>query len=187
MIKLNQVKPDHPNAEKTRIHLRVPNANDGKALHRMVAECPPLDTNSVYCNLLQCTHFGATSVAAERDSELVGFISGYIVPNNPHAVFVWQVAVAPSARKCGLATRMLHELLARPACRDVELLHTTVTPDNKPSRALFTALASALGAPLQERVWFEREQHFNGAHGDEILLQIGPIKRSRPASVGAIQ
>lgn len=165
----------YPAPEVEAIALRQPVASDGPALHDLVAACAPLDANSRYCNLLHCTHFATTSVAATRAGELVGFISGYLLPTEPRTLFVWQVAVAPSARRQRLAQRMLRDLLQRPACRHVEFLHTTVTPDNRPSRALFSSLARALSAPLQESIWLESERHFSGAHDDEVLLEIGPF------------
>jgi L-2,4-diaminobutyric acid acetyltransferase len=163
------------NTPATAITLRPPRATDGPALHRLVAASPPLDPNSLYCNLLHCTHFAGTSIAAERNGKLAGFISGYRIPERPQALFVWQVVVAQAARGQGLGLSMLRALLLRPACTGVTELHTSITPDNLPSRALFTALARALDAPLRESTWFERDAHFGGAHADEILLQIGPF------------
>ena len=49
----------------TAISLRTPVKDDGFRLHQLVAECPPLDPNSIYCNLLQCSHFAETGVAAD--------------------------------------------------------------------------------------------------------------------------
>ncbi|MDA3870409.1 MAG: diaminobutyrate acetyltransferase, partial [Gammaproteobacteria bacterium] len=89
------------------IELRKPISTDGAAVHRLISQCPPLDTNSMYCNLLQCTHFADTSVAAVQENELVGFVSGYIVPQRADTLFVWQVAVGDKARGQGLAGRML--------------------------------------------------------------------------------
>src|SRR3546814_20772399 len=63
---------------------------------------PILDTNSLYCNLLQCTHFAETCVLAERDGEISGWISGYRLVHDPEAMFVWQVAVHERARGRGL-------------------------------------------------------------------------------------
>ena len=163
-------------AKNPTFELREPLATDAAALHRLIAASPPLDANSLYCNLLHCTHFSATSVAATGAGELVGFVSGYRVPDQPRTLFVWQVVVSPTARKHGLAQRMLREILSRSACRQMEFLHTTITADNTASRALFAALARELSAPLAESVWFEREQHFAGAHADEILLRIGPLR-----------
>lgn len=164
--------------EITTATFRCPTTADGMALHRLIASCPPLDINSAYCNLLQCTHFAATSIVASEGDDLVGAISAYLLPDDPATLFVWQVAVGDSARGQGLASRMLHELLARPVCSAVRFLQTSITPDNSASRALFERLARELSAPLDERLWFARERDFGGMHADEILLKIGPLFRA---------
>ena len=157
------------------IELRQPKSTDGYRLHRLVAECPPLDPNSIYCNLLQCTHFAATGVAAELDAELVGFISAYMPPDKPGAVFVWQVVVHEKARGTGLGKRMLKAIVARPACRDVSFLETTITEDNEASWGLFLSFARDMGAETQRSVFFDGDEHFGGHHDSEILLRIGPF------------
>src|SRR5690606_17223851 len=90
------VKQDSNISTPQAIVLRAPVAEDAADLHQLVADCPPLDPNSLYCNLLHCSHFSGTSVAAVRRDEqgkerLVGFISGYIPPGQPDTLFVWQV------------------------------------------------------------------------------------------------
>jgi L-2,4-diaminobutyric acid acetyltransferase len=160
----------------TEIALRQPVAEDGAAVYQLIADCPPLDTNSMYCNLLQCAHFSATSVAAELDGDIVGFISGYIQPDKPDTLFIWQVAVGEKARGQGLASRMLKEILARPACEAVRFIETTITPDNQASWALFESLTKKLGTELKRSVMFERQQHFAGQHETEMLARIGPVK-----------
>lgn len=162
--------------QDTEIALREPRAEDGSAVYQLIANCPPLDTNSMYCNLLQCTHFSATSVAAELNGDLVGFISGYIQPDKPDTLFIWQVAVGEKARGQGLAGRMLKEILARPACEAVRFIETTITPDNQASWALFESLTNKLGTELKRSVMFERQQHFAGQHETEMLARIGPVK-----------
>ncbi len=161
------------------VSLRRPRAADGPALSALVAACPPLDPNSRYCNLLHCTHFAATSVAAERRdgerAELVGFISAYLPQGRPDTLFVWQVAVHADARGAGLGRHMLRHLLQRPACADVRYLDTTVTADNAASEAMFRGLAGDLGARVRRHRWFDSERHFDGAHGSEYLLRIGPF------------
>jgi L-2,4-diaminobutyric acid acetyltransferase len=158
--------------------LRVPRAEDALAVHSLVAACPPLDANSLYCNLLQCTHFCDTSVIAMAGDDVAGFISGYRPPAAPATLFVWQVAVGAAARGRGLALRMLRHLLARPGCRAVQFLETSVTPGNAPSRALFAALARSLDTVLEEQPWFDRQRHFGGGHDDETLFRIGPFVTS---------
>ncbi len=157
------------------IELKSPSHEDGMAVFRLIENCPPLDTNSSYCNLLQCSHFSSTSVAAELDGEIVGFISGYPLPERPNTLFVWQVAVGEQARGVGLASRMLKHILARPQCADIAYLETSITADNQASWALFKSLAKALSAELQSSEWMDREVHFAGQHDSEVLVRIGPF------------
>lgn len=165
--------------------LRRPEGDDGVRVHDLVAACPPLDPNSLYCNLLQCTHFADTCIVAEADGELVGWISGYRLPDDPATLFVWQVAVHARARGTGLGRRMLLELVERPALGDVRFVRTTVTDDNAASRALFESVARRVGAPLREERGFERGAHFDGRHESEPFIVIGPIPapRARARSV----
>ena len=159
--------------------LRAPIDSDGRAIHELIAACPPLDVNSMYCNLLQTSHFADTAIVAELDGAIVGCVTGYRVPTDPSVLFVWQVAVSEAGRGRGLAGRMLRGLLERHEAT-VRHLHTTITPDNEASWALFQGLARDLGAPTQHQLLFARDAHFGGAHDDELLLRIGPI----PARAG---
>ncbi len=155
------------------ISLRRPVADDGAALHALVKRCPPLDLNSMYCNLLQVTHFAETSIVAERDDELVGFVTGYMPPEKQDVLFVWQVAVAEQARGMGLGDRMLHGLVDR--LPQVRALETTVTPDNVPSEKMFRRFASDRSAEVTRTVLFSRHEHFDGQHDDELLYRIEPL------------
>ena len=167
--------------QQTAILLRTPKAEDAAALHELVQACPPLDPNSLYCNLLHCTHFSGTSVAAVRHNSqgqeyLVGFISAYIPPGQPDTLFVWQVAVAEEARGQRLAARMLDAILQRTACSDIRYIDTTITPGNQASWGLFESWARQHQAATASSLHFERERHFQGRHDDEHLMRIGPFE-----------
>ncbi len=161
------------------IVFRSPSLEDGMTAFRLVEKCPPLDMNSSYCNLLQCSHFSNTSVAAEMNGEMVGFISGYVIPDRLDTLFVWQVAVAEQARGLGLASRMLSHIIARPNCAKISYLETSITQDNNASWALFKRLASALSADFQSSGWMDKETHFAGLHDSEALVRIGPFNSHR--------
>ncbi len=157
------------------VKLRSPLPADGAKVFKLVAASPPLDPNSIYCNLLQCSHFSSTSVAAVNNSEeLIGFISGYRIPERPETLFIWQVAVASQGRGQGLATRMLNDILQRQR-GEVTALETTITESNQASWSLFKGMAKKLSAPLNTTVMFDRKQHFHGAHETEMLVRIGPF------------
>lgn len=166
------------------IELRVPVLKDGMRAFRLIQRCPPLDTNSSYCNLLQCGHFSNTSAAADLDGELVGFISGYLIPERPGTLFVWQAAVDERARGVGLATQMLVHILNRPSCEGVRYLETTITQDNRPSWNLFKSLAKHLNTEMPSSIWLDKDAHFDGQHDSEFLVRIGPfdLKQTRDAS-----
>jgi L-2,4-diaminobutyric acid acetyltransferase len=155
--------------------LRSPVAEDGPAITALIAASPPLDTNSAYCNLLQCSDFADTCVVAARGGRVVGWISGYRPPSHPERIFVWQVAVDASARGEGLAGRMLDTLLVRPAVHGCTTLSTTITEGNGASWALFSAFARRHGATLTRLPRFERGAHFAGAHDTEWQASIAPL------------
>ncbi|MCK9542258.1 MAG: diaminobutyrate acetyltransferase [Novosphingobium sp.] len=148
---------------------------DGPAITGLIAACPPLDANSAYCNLLQCTDFADFCIVAERGGLPIGWVSGYRPHPAPENFFVWQVAVAAAARGQGLGARMIEALLARPANAGVTHLTTTVTDDNRASWALFEGLARKWQAPLHKSPRFERDAHFVGAHATEWQARIGPL------------
>lgn len=158
--------------------LRAPTAEDGAGITALIAACPPLDQNSAYCNLLQASHFAETCRVAERDGEVVAWVSGYIPPGAPNVFFVWQVAVHSSARGAGLGKRLIRELIA---AHPVNTLHTTITRDNGASWGLFRSLARSLDAPITDAPWFEKERHFAGRHDTEHLVSIGPFNARRAA------
>lgn len=163
----------HPARGPDAITLRQPRSEDATAIHRLIAACPPLDTNSLYCNLLQASHFAECCILAEAGGRIVGWISGYRPPSDPSTLFIWQVAVDRSARGHGLARRMLDGLLARRGLSDVRTVTTTITPTNQASWALFRGFAHARGAGLNDQVHFEQDRHFGGGHETEHLVTIG--------------
>lgn len=163
-------------AQSSKLEFCVPSSELGSDVHSLISQCPPLDTNSLYCNLLQCSHFADTSVAVFSDSALVGFVSGYLIPSRDEdTLFVWQVAVSEKARGQKLASRMIEHILKRPACRQVRFLETTITPGNEASWALFSRVARSLDAGLEDSVIFDKEKHFKGQHDSEVLVRIGPF------------
>jgi L-2,4-diaminobutyric acid acetyltransferase len=163
----------------TSVIFRRPTRLDASRMHALVRASPPLDENSTYAYLLVCTHFSDTSVVAELDDRLLGFVSAYLEPAAPGVVFIWQVAVAPSARGLGVGRRLLREVLARPSCAHARFLETTITPSNDASWRLFRALARELGTRCESVATFSGAEVGGEAHEDEQLLRIGPLAGDR--------
>lgn len=154
---------------------RRPTAEDAQGIAALIASCPPLDINSLYCNLLQCTHFAATCIVAERHGVVEGWVSGYRPPDDAESLFVWQVAVHERARGMGLGGAMLARLFSRDQRSPPRWLKTTVTASNQNSRRMFARFARQRGADMQIDRWFDRVRHFGGSHESEELISIGPF------------
>lgn len=155
--------------------ISAPVAEDAAEVHALIAACPPLDTNSLYANLIQCTHFAGHCAVARIDGKIVGWISGHHPPAEKGSYFLWQVAVHPDARGKGLARRMLADILARPEQSGVSRIRTSITRANEASWALFRNVSAWLSAPLREELWFDRDRHFGGQCASEFLITIGPF------------
>jgi len=165
------------------IELRSPVLEDGMSVFRLIQRCPPLDTNSSYCNFLQCVHFSNTSVVADSEGALAGFMSAYRLPEKPDTLFIWQIAVDQRARGQGLALQMLIHLLGRTSCKDISHIETTITRDNAPSWRLFESLAKRLGGNIQSVGWLDTKTHFDGQHDSELLVHIGPFNLDQSRDV----
>nr|WSZ95388.1 diaminobutyrate acetyltransferase [Streptomyces sp. NBC_00857] len=155
----------------------APRVEDGAAIWRIARDSKVLDLNSSYSYLLWCRDFAATSVVARDDGGApVAFVTGYIRPERPEALVVWQVAVDASQRGKGLAGTLLDELTARVVKElGVTAIETTITPDNTASDRLFTAYAARHDAGLEREVLFDGALFPDGVHQPEVLYRIGPL------------
>ncbi|MFI6062298.1 diaminobutyrate acetyltransferase [Streptomyces sp. NPDC051286] len=150
---------------------------DGAAIWRIARDSEVLDLNSSYSYLLWCRDFAATSVVARDETgEPVAFVTGYIRPDHPETLVVWQVAVEPGHRGTGLAAKLLDSLTARVAAvQGLASVETTVTPDNTASDRLFTSYALRHDVGLEREVLFDGGLFPEGSHLSEVLYRIGPF------------
>ncbi|MFR9795029.1 diaminobutyrate acetyltransferase [Streptomyces sp. MS06] len=159
------------------LHIDRPTVDDGAALWRIAKDSRTLDLNSSYSYLLWCRDFAdTTAVVRGADGRPVGFITGYLRPEAPETLLVWQVAVDTAHRGRGLAARLLDGLTARIAGeRPLTRVETTITPGNTASERLFTSFAVRHGAHVEREVLFDTAQFPDGPHDPEVLYRIGPL------------
>ncbi|WPO74575.1 MULTISPECIES: diaminobutyrate acetyltransferase [unclassified Streptomyces] len=159
------------------LRLDSPAVADGAAIWRIARDSKVLDLNSSYSYLLWCRDFAATSVVARgADGEPAGFITGYIRPERPDTLVVWQVAVDHGQRGRGLAGALLDGLTSKVAAeRGLARVETTITPGNTASERLFTSYARRHGAQVEREVLFDAGLFPDGGHEPEVLYRIGPL------------
>lgn len=172
------------------IRIDAPRVADGAAIWRIARDSEVLDLNSSYSYLLWCRDFAATSVVARdtssgaegtagadgADGAPIGFVTGYIRPERPEALVVWQVAVDRAHRGKGLAGTLLDALTRRVTEEQgVTSIETTVTPDNTASDRMFHAYSERHGATLEREVLFDGDLFPDEGHQPEVLYRIGPL------------
>lgn len=167
---MRKVKPKNTPSPCAELLIRKPLSTEGLAVHRLVASSPPLDTNSVYCNLLQCTHFQETCRIALAGETVAAFVSGYRKPDDPKTLFIWQVVTAEAFRGQGLGTTLIESILDEEP--GFTALETTITPDNRASWRLFESLSTRRKGSLSSSPFFICETHFGGEHDTENLVRI---------------
>lgn len=179
--------PSLPSDESRRaadVRLTRPAPGDGRELWRIARDSAALDVNSPYSYTLWCRDFAATSVVAHGPDGPCGFITGYVRPDAPDTLFVWQVAVDADHRGLGLARRMLDHL----AAASHRFVEATVTPDNTASTRMFESFARDHHCELTRTELFPAE-YFPpagtgaGSHEPEVLFRIGPLPAPQPDAV----
>jgi ribosomal protein S18 acetylase RimI-like enzyme len=109
-------------------------------------------------------HFHATSLVAEQDGELVGFLIGFHSASAPDRAYIHFVGVAPALRGTGLA-RQLYETFLAAAMQDGCKTVTAITsPVNTRSVAFHRAMGFTVRGPVSDydgpgadRIVFERQ------------------------------
>jgi diaminobutyrate acetyltransferase len=153
------------------LEIDSPAIDDAAAMYRVTRDSGSLDLNSSYVYLLWCRDFARTSAVARAGGAVVGFVSGYLRPDAPDVLVVWQVAVDASQRGGGVAGKLLNHLVDRVRPRHLE---TTITADNTASIKLFLALARDRSTEIVRSELFTPDL-FPGEHDAEELYRIGPF------------
>ena len=161
-----------------KIEIRKPQKMDAKSIFNLVKSTKVLDINSEYLYLLQSTHFDDTCAVATDGDTIVGFASGYIEPKDKSNLFIWQVGVNENYRGQGIAKKLIEFILEHNSNKEIEYIHTTISPSNKSSENLFLKLSKELGANITLEKMFDVND-FNHAHEDEVLYKIGPLHKEK--------
>ncbi|MGE4382022.1 MAG: diaminobutyrate acetyltransferase [Arcobacter sp.] len=155
--------------------LRKPDKNDSKEIFQLIKSVGTLDLNSQYLYLLQTTHFQNTCSVAIYNKKIVGFVSGYIIPDDKETLFIWQVAVSNEVRGQNLAMKIILDIFNKNnTSNNIKYILSTVSPSNKASQRVFEKIANKLNTKIENKTLFSIDDFFD-AHEEEIQYLIGPI------------
>lgn len=149
-----------------------PLKENAKDIYNLIKRGGVLDLNSEYLYLLQCTHFSETCSVATFNDEIIGFVSGYLLPNKSDTLFIWQVAVDERFRGQNIAFKTIMNIFN--SNENIKYILSTVSPSNKSSQRVFEKLANHFNTKIENETTFSLEDFLN-SHEIEVQYLIGPI------------
>ncbi|WP_083338540.1 GNAT family N-acetyltransferase [Ensifer sp. LCM 4579] len=90
-----------------RVTFRKRTHNHAADVWGLIALCPQLGRNSLYCEFPLCTDFADTCVLDELAGAMVGWMPAYRRPSEPSTLFIWQIAVHPEIRNTGVGKSLI--------------------------------------------------------------------------------
>lgn len=166
----------HAREESLLVRIRRPRPEEGSAIWNLVRRSESLDPDARHVLPLLASSLADTSLVAEIEGALVGFIGGYRAPTLPHSVLVWQIDVDPSFREQGLGNALLHALIRCPGCAGVEFVEAAVSPANVPTKRLLESFARDLDTACEVTLGSAKSVIAASAEQSEDLLRVGPIR-----------
>jgi predicted GNAT superfamily acetyltransferase len=113
-------------------------------------------------------HFHATSLVAEREGALAGFLIGFHSPSQPARAYVHFVGVAPDERRTGLARRLYTAFFDAAIHHGCTTVNSITGPANTGSIAFHRAMGFAVRGPVPD---------YDGPGADRMVF-------SRPLAAG---
>lgn len=122
--------------------MRAMNAMFGEVFEETetYAGAPP--TDAYLQQVLENHHFVA--LAAIVDDQVVGGLAAYVLPKferERSEIYIYDLAVASSARRCGIATALIEALKPIAAAHDAWVIFVQAEHDDPPAVALYRRLS----------------------------------------------
>jgi len=95
-------------------------------------------------------HFHGTSLVAERDAALAGFLVGFLSPSRASEAYIHFVGVAPHLRRTGLAGDLYARFFALAEGHGRTAVSAVTSPVNTGSIAFHRRMGFAVAGPVQD-------------------------------------
>lgn len=123
-------------------------------------------------------HFRETSLVAEANGELAGFLCGFLSQTFPDEAYIHFVGVNPKFRKAGVGRALYVEFfrVARACSRNI--IRCVTAPVNKTSIAFHTRMGFEIEPGDKQIDGVSVHMNYDGEGGDRVLF----VKRLAPAA-----
>lgn len=152
--------------------LRTPEPVDGVRIAALAEGLASGNARDIPEALVGRGAFRETSVLAELDGQLLGWISAYILPYDPQTLFIWTVEVVEADRDVGISALMLGYLMRQEACAGVTRVQTVISCDEDRPWELFRRFARWQHSRMNVQPYFTQALTPHKRHENENLVTI---------------
>ncbi|MFF2554208.1 GNAT family N-acetyltransferase [Nocardia sp. NPDC058058] len=93
-------------------------------------------------------HFARTSLIAEQDGELAGFLIGFPSPDNPIEAYIHFAGIHPDHRGTGLARQLYDRFVTTAKAAGRQSIRAITSPNNDASIAFHKAMGFDVAGPI---------------------------------------
>nr|WP_163502630.1 GNAT family N-acetyltransferase [Halomonas socia] len=133
------------------LQYRHPSLEDAHEIYQLAKSTDQLDRYPEYFYLLWCRDFKGTSLIAKKDHVLAGFIIGYIRPEDPATLLIWQQAMSPKILNRGTGVRMLYYLTKKCVSNGTRFIEATIDPKNQPAERTLLGISKKFNTKIKKR------------------------------------
>lgn len=116
--------------------------NDFISVHKVAGKIEGIVQHAEHLYRIMSDHFGDTFFVAREDpengnSEIIGFMLGFISQKIPGYLFIWQIAVAEASHGKNLGSRLLQYTIDQAIQKNCKAVMASVETTNIASQRLF--------------------------------------------------
>ncbi|AQU81280.1 MULTISPECIES: diaminobutyrate acetyltransferase [unclassified Halomonas] len=151
-----------------------PSISDATSIYHIAQKTPQLDSYPEYFYLLWCRDFKNTSLVAKKRENIAGFIIGYLRPDDPQTLLLWQQAMSKETINKGIGIKLLYNLTKQCSLKGTRFIEATIDPSNKGAEKTLKGISKLFNTKISKKDIFD-ENLFSTNHHKEVLVRIGPL------------
>ena len=152
--------------------VRFPTREDSTPVMELINACEISKYSALSRNILQQDLLSETSVVAELDGQIVGWMAAYKLPHDLETLFVWQLVVSEDERGVGLGSLMINSALKRDIGEDVERVQTAIKSDDLDTWSFFKRFAHSKNADLNVVSDYTHSLHKSKLDASECIVTV---------------
>ncbi|WP_216211821.1 GNAT family N-acetyltransferase [Amycolatopsis aidingensis] len=117
-------------------------------------------------------HFASTSLIAEDDGHLAGFLVGFYSADDPAAAYIHFVGIDPGRRRAGLGRRLYETFFAAATVAGRQLVRAVTSPGNQGSIAFHRGMGFQLEPGDREVDGVPVRADYDGPGQDRVCFRL---------------